>query len=185
MTPLAQTDSAQAANRAGSAALGKQAQDQKEAKLREACQMFEAMFLNLLWKEMRRTVNKSGMMHGGFAEDMFTDMMDEAVSQASAGGGSMGIASMLEQQLSQTPGVRPSGRLSQNNTSLANEGNTQTLAETKSQVYLSRLLKNLSSKDAEQVPAGSYDQVKAAGATAWQTLPGNSNCKETPLSRWY
>ena len=116
MTGVAE-QSAQAVNQATSAASA--AKTQNQAKMRQACQMFEAMFLNLLWKEMRRTVNKSGLNNGGFGEEMFTGMMDEAVAQASADQGSMGIASMLEKQLGQASGIRPSGQIGQSAKPLA------------------------------------------------------------------
>lgn len=186
MTPITQAESAPAADRTKSTAGNKQAQDQQQAKLSEACQMFEAMFLNLLWKEMRRTVPKSGIMHGGMAEDMFTNMMDEAVSQASANEGSMGIAHMLERQLSQMPGVRPGGQLGQETKTLAKEGKTQAGAQP--QGYFSRPLKPLSSKEADQTQADPLeDQTKAADAVSpvWQALPGNGNRRDVSFSRHF
>ena len=187
MTPITQAESASAAGRTKSTAGNKKEQDQQQAKLREACQMFEAMFLNLLWKEMRRTVPKSGIMHGGMAEDMFTNMMDEAVSQASANEGSMGIANMLERQLNQMSGVRPGGRLDQKTKPLVEGEEAQALAGANPQGYFSRPLKPLSSGEADQAQAGLSDQINAAGSatTAWQALPGNSERKQTPLSGWY
>lgn len=71
----------------------------KRAKLKKACQMFESHFLFLMWREMRKTVPKTGFISGGQAENIFTDMMDQAVAETSAQGRSMGLATMLERQL--------------------------------------------------------------------------------------
>lgn len=72
----------------------------KRAGLKRACQMFEAHFLQMMWKEMRKTIPKTGLISGGHAEEVFTDMMDQKVAEASSQGRSMGLASMLERQLS-------------------------------------------------------------------------------------
>lgn len=85
--------------RAGAAQGEAQAAALKRAKMKKACQMFESHFLFLMWKEMRKTVHKTGLISGGHAEQIFTDMMDQAVADASAKGRSMGLADMLERQL--------------------------------------------------------------------------------------
>jgi len=88
------------------------ARAREQAKLRQACQLFEAQFLKMLWKEMRKTVPQTGLIHGGQAEQMFTDMLDQAVADNSVKAGrSMGIAAMLEKQLSRERVRRPSGGL--------------------------------------------------------------------------
>lgn len=71
----------------------------KQAKLRKACQMFESHFLKMMWTEMRKTIPKSGMVSGGQAENIFTDMLDQERAEAAAMGRSMGLADMLERQL--------------------------------------------------------------------------------------
>lgn len=86
-------------------------QKREDAKLDEACRMFEAMFLNMLWKEMRGTVDKGELFNGGFGEEMFSDMLDQAVSENSVKNGSMGIADMLKRQLTQQIGIRAGGNL--------------------------------------------------------------------------
>ncbi|MBI4798799.1 MAG: peptidoglycan DD-metalloendopeptidase family protein [Desulfarculus sp.] len=92
-------------------ALDPQTRMREQAKLRQACQLFEAQFLKTLWKEMRKTVPKAGLINGGQAEQMFTDLLDQAVSDSSVKGRSMGIAQMLEKQLSRERVQRPSGQL--------------------------------------------------------------------------
>ncbi len=72
----------------------------QKAALKKACRTFEAYFLQVMWREMRKTVPKGGFLHGGFAEDMMTDRLHQAYSEEAAKGGSMGLADMLERQLS-------------------------------------------------------------------------------------
>ena len=38
---------------------------------REACAEFEALFINMMLKELRSTINKSGLMDGGKAEELY------------------------------------------------------------------------------------------------------------------
>lgn len=85
----------------------------EKAELKKACQMFEAQFLKMLWKEMRKTVQQSKLMHGGYGEEIFTDLLDQAVSDESAKKGSMGIADMLERQLSREGYAHPGAKIGQ------------------------------------------------------------------------
>ncbi|MFZ2957402.1 MAG: rod-binding protein [Candidatus Ozemobacteraceae bacterium] len=70
---------------------------QKElSKLKGACKDFESVFVYQMMKEMRKTVNKTGMVHGGQAEDVFSDMLDQERSK----GVGLGLGDMLYAQLS-------------------------------------------------------------------------------------
>lgn len=73
----------------------------EDEQLRKVCQDFESMFLYLMMKEMRKTVPETKLFHGGRAEEIFRDMMDEELSKDMAKGssGGLGIGSMLYQQL--------------------------------------------------------------------------------------
>lgn len=93
---------------------------QQQEKLRQACRMFEAQFLKMMLGEMRKTVDKSDdILGGGIGEETFQDMMDQALTDSVTKGGSMGLADMLESQLSQTHTTRPSGALSAYQSQLA------------------------------------------------------------------
>ncbi|WP_428560127.1 MAG: peptidoglycan DD-metalloendopeptidase family protein [Solidesulfovibrio sp. DCME] len=70
----------------------------KEAKLREACQGFESVFISQLFKEMRATVPKDGMLHGHY-EDQYYSMFDKAMSDKMAADGGIGLADMMYRQL--------------------------------------------------------------------------------------
>jgi peptidoglycan hydrolase FlgJ len=74
---------------------GRAARDGKAA-LRETAQQFEAMFLQMMMKSMRDSIEKSELTHSEHAE-MFEGMLDREVSLAMARRNSLGVADMLVQ----------------------------------------------------------------------------------------
>ena len=62
----------------------------------------ESFFIYMLLKEMRKTVPETRLIHGGRAEEIFRDMLDEELGKkmAAAPGEGIGIAKMLYEQLS-------------------------------------------------------------------------------------
>ena len=48
---------------------------------------------------MRKSVNKTGLMDGGMAEEIFEDMLYDEYAQKMAETGSFGIANMIYKQL--------------------------------------------------------------------------------------
>lgn len=67
-----------------------------EQEFREVARLFESMFTQMLFKSMRATVQKSGFMDGGRAEEMFTGMLDTNLSEAaSKRGRGIGLADNL------------------------------------------------------------------------------------------
>jgi Rod binding domain-containing protein len=74
---------------------GRAARDGKSA-LRETAQQFEAMFLQMMMKSMRESIEKSDLTHSEHAE-MFEGMFDREVSLAMARRNSLGLADMLVQ----------------------------------------------------------------------------------------
>ena len=75
------------------------AQDDKA--LKEACQEFEAIFIEQMLKSMRKTVPESGLMNGGMAEDVFEDMLYENYAEKMSKSASLGLSDMLYRQISQ------------------------------------------------------------------------------------
>lgn len=71
----------------------------EDAKLRKACEGFESMFMNMMYKEMRKTVPKSGFWGNSNAEDLWQDMMDSEMVDQMAKSGGIGLADMLYKQL--------------------------------------------------------------------------------------
>jgi len=80
-------------------AVGNRVNDENGGRLREACSEFEALFINLLLKELRATVGKSGLMDGGQAEEVYTGMMDTEMARDLAAKGGIGLADILYRQL--------------------------------------------------------------------------------------
>jgi flagellar protein FlgJ len=70
----------------------------KEEKLKGACKKFEAIFMGKIWKEMRKTVSKSGYLKSNY-EDQYLSMFDKDFSEKLASGGGIGLGDMLYQQL--------------------------------------------------------------------------------------
>ena len=80
-------------------------EEDEVAQLKKAAKDFEAVFLFQMLKQMRNTVHKEEMFHGGMGEDVFIGMMDEEMSKRMAGRGAAGIADMLFRQLSRQYGI--------------------------------------------------------------------------------
>jgi len=72
---------------------------EKDAALWKVSRQFEAIFVQQMMTEMRKSVSKSDFMPSGYAEDMHASMMDEAIAQASAKRSSFGIADSIYRQL--------------------------------------------------------------------------------------
>ena len=53
----------------------------------------------MMLKELRSTVNKSGLMDGGKAEELYTGLMDTEISRDLATQGGIGLAAMLYRQM--------------------------------------------------------------------------------------
>lgn len=73
--------------------------DQK--RLREVCDQFEAIFVKQMLTSMRRTVNKTGLVDGGMAEEIFEDMLYDEYASSIAKTTRLGISEMLYKELSQ------------------------------------------------------------------------------------
>lgn len=73
---------------------------QDEAKLRKACQDFEAVFIGQIWKQMRSSVPKEGMLHSK-EEDSYLSMFDQELSVKMSRSGGIGLSDLLYENLSQ------------------------------------------------------------------------------------
>jgi flagellar protein FlgJ len=77
-----------------------------QAGVREAAQEFEAMFLQMLMKSMRETMSQDGLMESD-ASRFFTGMLDEQMAKDLSRTGRMGLAQILEAQLSRNLNTLP------------------------------------------------------------------------------
>jgi peptidoglycan hydrolase FlgJ len=72
----------------------------KDAKLRDACQGFEEMFMEMMYKEMRNTVPDDALLGNSNADKIWQSMMDSEMMKSATKGGGVGLADMLYRQLS-------------------------------------------------------------------------------------
>lgn len=87
---------------AADATPGKQ---REEAKLKEACQQFEQMYLTQMFQQMRKSAKMGGgedMLGGGKDQEMFNGMLDEERAKNWASSGGVGLANLMFQQMKKT-----------------------------------------------------------------------------------
>ena len=70
----------------------------QDAKLKEACEGFESVFIHQLIKEMRKTVPKDGLLHSS-QEEQYSSMFDEELAKSLAKGGGIGLADYMQGQI--------------------------------------------------------------------------------------
>lgn len=75
----------------------------KQAKLREACEGFETVFIQKMWEQMRKNVQQSSYLHSR-DEHMYQAMYDGEFAKKMSQAGGIGLADMLYDQLSQRLG---------------------------------------------------------------------------------
>jgi flagellar protein FlgJ len=82
-----------------------EAKKKELSKLKKACSDFESIFMHQMLKEMRKTVKKTGMVHGGQAEEIFADMLDQERAKTMG----IGLGDLLFMQLSRSivPPAKP------------------------------------------------------------------------------
>jgi len=98
-----QSNSLQSKARSGRAVEGSTANTtitDKNDKLKETCSDFQAIFVKQMLDSMRKTVNKSGLLEGGQAEEIFEDMLYDEYAQSISKNGDIGLDDMLYKQLS-------------------------------------------------------------------------------------
>ncbi len=71
-----------------------------DEKLKATCDDMEAIFVGKMFKEMRKTVHKTDWFNGGFAEEIFEDMLYDNYSKQVSEKSPIGISDMLYKQLS-------------------------------------------------------------------------------------
>ncbi|HEX5323487.1 MAG TPA: rod-binding protein [Capsulimonadaceae bacterium] len=79
------------------------------ARLKKACQEFEGQFFDLMLQEMRKTIPKDPLLgDDGHADEIFTGMMDDSVSQDMAKhGGPNDLSEQLYRQLTGANSFQP------------------------------------------------------------------------------
>ena len=70
-------------------------------KLKEACKEFEGLFMQMMYKQMKKTVPKSQLIPESTGREIFEDMLDEEIINNAKERG-IGLADVLYRQLSLT-----------------------------------------------------------------------------------
>lgn len=83
-------------------ALEKAIEDKDEKKLKEACSDLEAIFVSMMFKQMRSTVQKTGLFDGGMAEEMYEEMLFDKYAEEVSRGKGTGLGDLLYRQLSKS-----------------------------------------------------------------------------------
>ncbi|MBI4753477.1 rod-binding protein [Candidatus Desantisbacteria bacterium] len=67
----------------------------RKERLQEASYNLEAIFVNMLLDEMRKSTGKTEMFHGGYAEGMWEDMLYDEYARNMAKSNKFGIANTI------------------------------------------------------------------------------------------
>ena len=78
------------------------ATSKEDQELKQACKGFEAMFLNMMYKQMRATVPTDSLFGESNAKKIYQEMHDEKLMDSIADGGGVGLADMIYKQLSRS-----------------------------------------------------------------------------------
>ncbi len=70
----------------------------KREKLNAAASEFESMFVEMMFKSMKKTLSNKSLLEGGYAEKIFDDMLLTERSRVIANNQSLGIAKMIYDQ---------------------------------------------------------------------------------------
>ena len=76
------------------------AADKTDLQLHAACTEMGSLVINYLIQEMRATIDNSGFISGGRAEEIFTSMLDVELSRKVSAAGGIGLSAILLEQLS-------------------------------------------------------------------------------------
>jgi len=79
--------------------------DNTPAQARKVAREFEAMMVGMMVKAMRDTVGKDKMTGGGRGEETFRPLLDQEYAAAAAQNGGIGLAKMIEQELTRNSGA--------------------------------------------------------------------------------
>ena len=82
-----------------------QKSDKDLGKIRKLADDFESIFMETMLSAMRKSVQKSGLIDGGNAEDIYRSMLDSEYSKLMATQRSSGIATAIESYLSTAAGL--------------------------------------------------------------------------------
>jgi Rod binding domain-containing protein len=74
-------------------------QANRDDELFKVCQDFEAIFIKQMLSAMKKTVPKNDLLNGGFAEEIFEDMLYDEYAATMAKTARFGLSNLLYRQL--------------------------------------------------------------------------------------
>jgi Rod binding domain-containing protein len=74
----------------------------EQQRLTNACVEMESLFVSRMLSEMRKTVHRSDWLYGGFAEDVFTDMLYDEYALQISKNSNLGLARQLYDEMSRS-----------------------------------------------------------------------------------
>ena len=81
----------------------KKAPGRDPAKIREQARQFEAIFIQQMFQEMRKTIPEGGLIERGNADDIFTQLQDAEAAKVMAQRRGIGYADLIMKQLLDDP----------------------------------------------------------------------------------
>ncbi len=87
----------------------KQSETNRAGKLEQACKDFESLFVSQMMQQMRKTVPQDGLLNGGRAEKIYTEMLDSEMAKSISNQRGVGLAAMMYRQLSALAAEENSG----------------------------------------------------------------------------
>lgn len=73
--------------------------DKNPAELKNACAELESLFIFYLFKEMRATIPKGGLINRGRGEEIYTSMLDSQMAKELASGQGIGLSTLFMERL--------------------------------------------------------------------------------------
>lgn len=67
--------------------------------LRKSCREFEAIYIQEMYKAMRKTVPDSGLFEKDMASELYKEMLDMEIAKTTAAGKGIGIGEAMYQQM--------------------------------------------------------------------------------------
>ena len=77
----------------------KKSKTQKLESLRQSTREFEAIYINEMFKSMRKTIPEGGLVEKGMSEDIFKEMMDMEIARNASSGEGIGLGKAMYEQL--------------------------------------------------------------------------------------
>ncbi len=72
---------------------------QELAKLRKSCREFEAIYVNEMYKNMRKSIPDSGIFEKNTGDTLYQEMLDMEMAKQTAAGDGIGIGKTMYEQL--------------------------------------------------------------------------------------